>query len=236
MMQFTTATGTNAAAASTIDHNSSSSNTGPETFVEKAARMPTLLDEDEDAWWMVGGTAGGAILEAPELGLLDHEEEMALRPKLSFELLPLATIEDSRMDTLFSLDPEERAAAIAKMAEEESKKKKDDFPSVLDLTPTTLQKRLDVMHRQLLEWIQQQPKDKQPRLHQMVRQWAEKLQSDLQQQQQQPLEEEGDKKLPAVAAAPSKMKDPPPSVPTNTTTTNTVATPTGMVPIKMESV
>jgi hypothetical protein len=220
MMPTTTTTTTNAAA---INYNSV--DPGRDVVTEKAAKIPIMLDEDEDAWWMMGAT-GGAILEAPELGLLDHEDEMAIRTKLSFELLPLATVEDSRMDNLFLLDSEERSAR-AKMAE----RKKDAPP--LD-TPPTLQKRLEGMHRQVLDWIEQQPKDKQPRLHQIVRQWAQKLHSELQLEEE---EEEGDKKMAAAAVptAPTKTKKEklPSVIPPPATAVATV--PNGRVASKMES-
>ncbi|KAL3927290.1 MAG: hypothetical protein SGBAC_013145, partial [Bacillariaceae sp.] len=184
------------AAATTNCNNSMNNDTGVgDESVENAAKMPTLMEEDDDAWWMPGGTVGGGppMLEAPELGLLDHEDEMTLRTKLSFEMLPLATMEDSRMDNLFFLlDSEEQqhAAARAKMGSP---------PPPLDLTAsTTLRKRLVVMHHQLLEWIKQQPKDKQPRLHQMAHDWAEKLQSDLQLQLDEQEEGEGATKLAAT--------------------------------------
>lgn len=188
-------------------------------FVDTTAKMIPLQEEDEDGWWMMGGT-GGAILEAPELGLLDHDDEMALRTKLSFELLPFALNEDSsRMENLLLLDGEERVSR----AKDDSKRKKD---SALD-TPTNLQKRLEIMHLHLLEWIQQQPKEKQPLLHQMVRKWAEKLQSDLE------LKDDGDTKVaaaPTDPATPSNKESPTEPLRTAVTTLN------GGPPIKMESV
>lgn len=128
-----------------------------ESFAENVPEMPDLYDEDADAWF----TTGTAGLGAPELGILD-DDEIALRTKLSFELLPLATTEDTRGDSLFSLDP----------TDEDCKFKGD--PSL------TLQKRLEIMHRSLLDWIQRQPKEKQPQLHQMVSHWAKQLQTELQ--------------------------------------------------------
>ncbi|CAJ1932075.1 unnamed protein product [Cylindrotheca closterium] len=201
-----------AATTTTAAVNYNSVDTGRDhVYMEKgaAAKMPTLLDEDEDAWWMMGAT-GGAILEAPELGLLDHEDEMAIRSKLSFELLPLATVEDSRMDNLFLLDSEE-CDAQRKMAEN-AENKKDASPCLG--TPSSLQKRLEVMHRQVLDWIGQQPKDKQPRMHQMVRQWAQKLQSELQLEEAH-TDEDGDKKMAATVlqvpavGTPCKKESPP---------------------------